>query len=762
MESNNQYKQITIPVKGMSCASCAMTVENTLKQSKGVKSCTVNIGNEKAKIEFDPEYTSLEILDSQIKPFGYSLEIENISNTDSDIQNSAAKEKQYEIKQQKDKLSFILPLTFLIFFAMLWEIGAKTLSWVPEFPIPMEIFEVIGLILATISLFWVGSEFLKEIWVFLKYRVANMYTLIGIGTLVAYLYSTFIVLFPEITQLLGIPHAVYFDVTIVVIGFVYLGKYLETRSKLATGEAIQKLINLQAKTAWIERDGKEIEIKIEEVKTGDIVIIKPAGKIPVDGIIISGHSSIDESMITGESIPIDKTKGDNVIGGTLNKQGAFKFKATKVGSETMLAQIIKLVDEAQGSKAPIQNLADKISAIFVPVVLVISFTTFIIWLTLGTYYIGFADSLAFGLLCFTGILVIACPCALGLATPTAIIVGTGKGAENGILIKDAASLQKLASVNTIVTDKTGTITNGKPEVTDITIIDSNMSETETMILLASLEKSSEHPLGMAIIDKAKKLNLKLETVDNFKIIEGIGLSATIDGQDYYAGNLKLVRNLNLKIDNSLIEDFARQGKTPVIFMTKNKILAVIGISDTVKTKAKETITALHKLGIRVIMLSGDNRHTAKYIASQVGIDDVIAEVLPDEKSNAIKQLQAKGDIVAMVGDGVNDAPALAQADIGIAMATGTDVAIESASITLLKGDFTKVLHSIQLAKATMNAIKQNLFWAFAYNILGIPLAAGLFYPFFGIILNPIFAGLAMALSSVCVVSNSLRLKLGKF
>jgi Cu+-exporting ATPase len=783
-------KKLTIPVKGMHCASCAITIRKTLKKSAGVIDCEVNYGNEKAKIEFDPSKTTVEELSKKIEPFGYSLDTSVVpskqdhsmhtmpdgtmmmnhemgsskDNAMKGMDHSAhlgigqsKEDKLKELDRQRTKVHFVMPITVMIFLLMMWEITALSFSWFPKFFLPHELFQTISLILATIVLFWIGGEFLKEVSTFIKYRVANMYTLIGIGTLVAYIYSTIIVLFPEIRNILNLPYAGYFDVVIVVIGFVYLGKFLETRSKLSTGEAIEKLLNLQAKTALVERDGKEIELPIDQVVIGDIIIVKPGSKIALDGVIIEGKSSIDESMITGEAMPVDKNVEDTVIGGTINKQGFFKFKTTKIGSETMLSQIIKMVDEAQGSRAPIQGLADRISEIFVPAVLIISLITLVGWLIIGSFFMPFTEALSIGLLCFTGVLVIACPCALGLATPTAIIVGTGKGAENGILIKDAESLEKLYKVNVIVTDKTGTITKGKPEVTDIISI-SNESENNILQILASLEKQSEHPLAEAIVNKGKEVNVELLTVENFEIIEGKGLKGSINGIEYFAGNMTLLHELNIEHSHEQVDELTNKGKTPVFLTNKTELLAIIGIADTLKENAKDTIKALHKLGIKVVMLTGDNKNTAKYIADLVGIDEVIAEVLPQDKAKKISELQENGSIVAMVGDGVNDAPALAKADVGIAMATGTDVAIESASITLLRGDFSKVLQAIRLSKFTLRAIKQNLFWAFAYNIVGIPLAAGLLYPFFGILLNPVFAGLAMALSSVSVVTNSLRLK----
>ena len=497
----------------------------------------------------------------------------------------------------------------------------------------------------------------------------------------------------------------------------------------------------------------EKEIPISDVKIGDIIIVKPGMKIPVDGQITEGRSSIDESMITGESIPVDKRVEDLVVGATINKQGSFKFKATKVGSDTVLAQIIKMVEEAQGSKAPIQAMADKISSIFVPIVLIIAFLTLIIWLIVGSQLIGFSPALSFGLISFVGILVIACPCALGLATPTAIIVGVGKGAQYGILIKNAESLEKLAKVDTIVFDKTGTITKGEPEVTDIVVLDENLNHNDILQIAASLENHSEHPLAQAIVKKAKAKNINLLEVKNFNSLEGVGVTGEI--------NSKIIEIHKPDINDGKVPgiiSLQTQGKTVVIIKLNKKAVGLIALADTLKNEAVEAIKAIHKQGLKTIMLTGDNKLAARYIANLAGIDEVIAEVLPHEKANKIKELQAKGEIVAMAGDGINDAPALVQADVGIAMATGTDVAIESAGITLLSGDIRKIAQAVVLAKSTIMTVKQNLFWAFIYNIIGIPVAAGILYPVWGIMLNPIFAGLAMAGSSVSVVSNSLRLK----
>jgi Cu2+-exporting ATPase/Cu+-exporting ATPase len=780
----NTMEKVTVPVKGMHCASCAISIKKALSRVDGVESCDVNVATDKANIVFDSARTNLDALSKKIEPYGYTLELPKPTHDHSMYEtqgmhkmhtmpdgsvmsadehaahlglNQTKEQKLAELASQKEKVEFVLPITAFIFFAMMWEILAKTFAWMPKFFIPMELFNIMAFLLATVVLFWIGKPFFKGVVTFAKHRVANMDTLIGIGTLAAYLYSSVVVLLPQVASLLRLPETTYFDVTIVVIGFIVLGKYLEARSKLRTGEAIEQLMNLQAKTALVVRDGEEREVAVDQVILGDIIIVKPGGKIPVDGVIVEGKSSIDESMITGEPIPVDKKAGDSVTGGTINKQGSFTFKATKVGSETLLAHIIKMVEEAQGSKAPIQRLADQISGIFVPVVLLIAVITLLAWVVVGSQYMPTTEAFSLGLVCFVGILVIACPCALGLATPTAIIVGVGKGASNGILIKNAESLEKLHKVKMVVVDKTGTITKGRPEVTDIIPLE-KMSDSEILSIIGSLEKNSEHPLAVAVVEKTKQMGISFHEVDDFEIIEGKGLQGSIDGKEFFAGSLKLANELGIAYDTATIEELASQGKTPVLLMDREKVIAFIAIADTIKDEAKDAVKQLHKLGVKVAMLTGDNRITARFIADLVGIDEVFAEVLPAEKTDKIVELQSKGLVVAMAGDGVNDAPALAKSDVGIAMGTGTDVAIESADITLLHGDISKLAKAIKLSKSTMRTIKQNLFWAFIYNVIGVPLAAGVFYPLFGLLLNPIFAGLAMAFSSVSVVSNSLRLK----
>lgn len=741
-----------LKINGMHCASCAMRIEKTIKDSEGVTDCHVNYANEKASIDFDPQKISLEKLNEKIIPFGYSFDI----SQEQESAHQQNTDNNFDSLKNEIKIGFVF--TFIAVFIMSWDILAQ-LNYITEMSENYsEFFHHLLPIFATYSMFVMGKQYLKAIYNFIKLRVANMDTLIGIGTLVAFIYSFIVSAFEtSISTFIEVEHN-YYDVVIVVITLVSYGKYLESKSKAKTGEAIKKLLNLQAKTALLITNGETKEIPIDQVKIGDLLLIKPGGKIPVDGKILEGFSSVDESMITGESIPTDKTINDEVIGGTINKQGTFKFIATKIGSETLLSQIVKMVEEAQGSRAPIQKLADQIASVFVPLVLVISVATFLIWIVIGSQYLDFSQAFSFGLMSFIGVLVIACPCALGLATPTAIIVGTGKGAENGILIKDAESLEILSKVDTIVLDKTGTITNGEPKVTEI-IPYSDFSKNQIIEILATLESKSEHPLASAIAKFAANKQIKLKNLSNFSIIEGQGLTAIINGTKYYAGNTKLMSSLNLEFKNNDLDKLVNEGKTPVILSTSSEILGLIGIADTLKENAKDTIGELHKLGIKIILLSGDNKITAKFIAAKAGINDVIAEVLPQDKAQIIKELKLEGKIIAMVGDGVNDAPALAEANIGIAMGTGTDIAIETAQITLLKGDLSKILKAIHLSKMTMRAIKQNLFWAFIYNLIGIPLAAGAFYPIFGILLSPIFAGSAMAFSSISVVFNSLRFKL---
>lgn len=765
-------------VKGMHCASCASIIEKTFKKTEGVHSAEVNYGTETVKVAFDSAKTNAHSLSEKIEKLGYTLDLDDEQLHAMGDQNAemmgmsedehaahlglsqSKKEKLAEVKDMRTKVQYALPLALIAAFVMGWDILAQY-GLVREMNVvTAEFFHHLLPLFATFTLFVVGKPYLQGLYRFLRYGKANMDTLIGIGTVAAFLYSFAVTAFEEtLRPFINVDYQ-YYDVTIVVITFIALGKYLEAQSKIKTGDAIQKLLNLQAKTALVIRDGKEVEVAINEVLHGDVIIVKPGAKIPVDGTITEGTSFVDESMVTGEPMPAQKKIGDSVVAGTINTSGTFTFTATKVGAETLLAQIINMVEEAQGSKAPIQALADKISSIFVPIVLVIAFLTLLTWLTIGSQYLGFSQALSFGLVSFVGILVIACPCALGLATPTAIIVGVGKGAKEGILIKDAATLEKLHKVDTVVVDKTGTITIGKPTLVDIQN-NSTMSNDTLVSILASLEKKSEHPIAHAIVTYAQEKNIALADVTDFESIQGKGLKGTIDGTEYFVGNAKLMSDRAIAFDATVLDEFTSQGKTPVILSTTDQVLGFVMVADEIKAESIEAVKNLHALHIKVVMLTGDDEKAARYIASLVGIDDVVAHVLPEDKLAKIKELQAQGHIVAMAGDGVNDAPALAQADVGIAMGTGTDVAIESAGITLLGGDISKLVKAIKLSKLTMRGIKQNLFWAFIYNIVGIPLAAGALYPVFGWLLNPVFAGFAMAMSSVSVVSNSLRIKAKK-
>ncbi len=745
-------------VKGMHCASCASIIERAVTKIDGVKEISVNNGTEKAKVTFNMEKTSHLVFNQKLEPLGYTLESvdENVHAEHTGVSQSK-QEKLKEVSAMRSGVLAALPLAALSIVIMAWEIFGK-FGFVPAMSETIyEFFHHLLPVFATFIFATIGKPYVIGVYRFFRYGKANMDTLIGLGTIVAFMYSFTISAFDKIlAPYLNVEYT-YYDVTIVVITFIALGKYLEAKSKIKTGDAIEKLLGLQAKTALVIRNNIEVEISVDEVVQGDIIVVKPGQKIPVDGVVVEGASFIDESMLTGEPIPVEKLKDAQVVAGTINTTGTFNFKATKVGSDTLLAHIIKMVEEAQGSKAPIQALADKISSVFVPIVLLLSFLAFGAWLYFGIPIFGFEKALGFALSSFVGILVIACPCALGLATPTAIIVGVGKGAQNGILVKDAATLETLHKAHVVVVDKTGTITKGKPELTNINN-NSTKTDSEILTILASLESKSEHPIAHAIVNNAKEKGVALKNIHQFEIIQGKGLKGMIDGTLYFAGNAKIPADLHIPFDARHLEEETRQGKTPVILSDSKNVLAIVYVADQIKPEAKYTVQELHKLGKKVVMLTGDNKNTGEYIAKLVGIDEVIAEVIPEDKLRVVKELQEKGNIVAMAGDGVNDAPALAQANVGIAMGTGTDVAIDSAGIMLLGGDISKLVKAVKLSKMTMTGIKQNLFWAFIYNVVGIPLAGGLFFPFFGWLLSPVFAGFAMAMSSVSVIANSLRIK----
>ncbi|KKU52045.1 MAG: Cu(2+)-binding/translocating P-type ATPase [Parcubacteria group bacterium GW2011_GWA2_47_10] len=736
----------TFSIKGMHCASCVAAIEGSLKKVDGVLEATVNLATEKAMVTFDPERVTDERLRSAVSNAGYQALINEEAKTESDEE----KEKQKELRDLRIKVIVSLVLGGLI----LWGSFPGIIKTAPVF---LKNFWV-QLFLATPVQFWAGFAFYRATISALKHRTANMDTLVAIGTTVAFGYSAFVTVLPQLVIKIGIEPMPYFDTGTIIIGLILLGRYFEARAKAGTSEAIKKLIGLQAKTARVVRDGKEADIPISEVIIGDSIRVRPGEKIPVDGIITDGESSIDESMLTGESMPVDKITGNIVVGATMNKTGTFTFNATKIGSETMLAQIIKLVQEAQGSKAPIQRLADSVSSYFVPVVIMLAFLTFAVW-----YNFGPSPTLLFALLNTVAVLIIACPCAMGLATPTAIMVGTGKGAEHGILIKDAESLETAHKIKTIIFDKTGTLTKGQPEVTDIIPIGS-ISRDELLKLAGSIEKGSEHSLAEAIVRAAEAKQFMVSKVEKFQAIPGHGVEGVIDGARVVFGNKRLMDKESIDIGsaNKEISGMENNGKTVMMLGIGNKLVGLIAVADIIKESAKEGLAALQKLGIEVVMITGDNQRTATAIGKTLGITRILAEVLPDQKEAEVRKIQAEGKVVAMVGDGINDAPALAAADVGIAMGSGTDVAIEAADITLINKDLRSIATAIILSKKTMRTIRLNLFWAFGYNVILIPVAMGILYPFFHLLLNPIFASVAMATSSVSVVSNSLLLKRKKF
>jgi Cu+-exporting ATPase len=734
-------EKTTISIAGMSCASCVLKIEKSLKAMKGVYDAKVNFASARAYVSYEKGIVTKELLVKAIEKAGYTT-IEEKPGVDVEKET---REKEIAVLKVKFSVAVIFGLP-LLYVAMAPHMG------LPVFDFVIKNMALIQFLLTTPILIAGYQFYLKGIAAFLKTKSANMDTLVAIGTGSAYLYSLFVSFAIWTGNSNYGMENLYYEVAGMLITFILLGRWIESIVKGKTSAAIKKLMGLQPKTALVFRYGQEKEIPVQEVVVDDIVIVKPGEKIPVDGIVTQGHSSVDESMITGESIPVEKTKDSRIIGATINKTGSFRFKATKVGKDTALAQIVKLVEEAQGSKAPIQELADKISAYFVPTVIVIGVLAFITWLLVG-------EGFVFALTVFIAVLIIACPCALGLATPTAVMVGTGIGAENGILIKSAESLQIAHQINTIVFDKTGTLTKGEPELTDV--ITYNKAEDEVLLLAASVEKNSEHPLGEAIVKGAIRNNINLKEVKSFDSITGKGVTAKVDGRLILLGNRRLMKEKNIDITTKAQDDLERLengGKTAMLVAADNELIGIVAVADTLKEFSKEAVTKLKTMGKQVIMITGDNKRTAKAIAKQLGIDRVLAEVLPEDKAREIKKLQDERLKVAMVGDGINDAPALTQADIGLAIGTGTDVAIESGDIVLIKDDLRDVVVAMDLSAYAMKKIKQNLFWAFFYNAAGIPIAAGILYPFTGFLLNPMIAGAAMAFSSVSVVSNSLLMK----
>ena len=814
--AKRKTKIVHIPITGMTCSTCAVTIEQGLAKIPGVKEARVNFASEKATIEHDPARVNLATFRKTISELGYEIAtkksifpvtgmtcascvshvkkalasvpgvvsvnvnlasekatVDYIDGTEIAQLRKAVKDAGYELGPETGTLEDVTvvakrnihALRNRVIFAMVLGFSILGLSFGPSFTGQPYLLWA----LATPVQFWAGWQFYRGAWAALKQKRADMNTLIAVGTSAAYFYSMIVVMQPGLFAAPGIEPTLYFDTAAVIIGLILLGRFFEARARGRTSEAIKTLIGMQPKTARVSRDGQELEISVEDVQVSDIVLVRPGERIPVDGVVHQGYSSVDESMITGESIPVEKKVGDQVLGATINKTGSFEFEATKVGKDTALAHIVRMVEEAQGSKAPIQRLADVIASYFVPIVVGIAVATFFVW-----YFIGPSPALTFGLLNFVTVLIIACPCALGLATPTAIMVGTGKGAENGILVRNAEALERSHKIKTILLDKTGTLTKGEPKVTDI-ITTPSFTQEKVIQLAASAERGSEHPLGEAIVRAATERNLELLTVSDFNAIPGQGVEASAEGKKLFLGNLGLVKDMGHSL-NGLEERANRlweQGKTVMFLGLDGQVVGAIAVADTLKPNAKEAVRALHKMGIEVVMLTGDNQRTAEAIAREVGIDRALAEVLPENKAQEVKRLQQEGKVVAMVGDGINDAPALAQADIGIAIGTGTDVAMETGDITLISGDLTGIVTAISLSKRTMRTIKQNLFWAFAYNSALIPIAAGALFFVFGEVgvpsglrfmlgefgfLNPILAAGAMAASSVTVVSNSLRLR----
>jgi P-type Cu+ transporter len=827
METANaktQLARITIPVTGMSCASCVRRVERALTNSKGVREAGVNFASEEASVAYHPETTKPDELIRVIREAGYDADLRertfgvtgmtcascvgrveralrglpgvveasvNLANERATVGyvageveprdlKKAVKEAGYGVVREDEGASVSvegsrereyakLKFDFLLAAALtaLVLLGSLPMMLGYMLPVPTGWVNLGLLLLATPVQFWAGWRFYRGTWGALRHGQANMNTLVVMGTSAAYLYSAVATLAP---QLFAAGRAdVYFDTSALIISLILLGRLLEARAKGRTGEAIKKLAGLRAKTARIVRDGGEVDVPVEDVEVGDVVVVRPGEKIPVDGRIGSGESAVDESMITGESIPVTKRVGDEVIGATMNTSGSFRFAATKVGEDTALQQIVRMVEEAQGSKAPIQRLADRISAVFVPAVIGVGAATFAIWLLFGP-----EPAFTFALLNTVAVLIIACPCAMGLATPTSIMVGTGKGAESGILIKGGEALEGAHKLDTVVLDKTGTLTRGEPELTDV-VPTNGVPEEELLRLLASAELGSEHPLGEAIVRGARDRGLPLAEADEFEAISGGGIRARVEGRDVLVGSRRFLLESGVSEDGLLArsEELARAGKTPVFVAVDGEAAGIVGVADVVRDESREAVDRLHSLGLEVAMLTGDNRRTAEAIARELGVDRVVAEVRPEDKAAEVKRLQDEGKRVGMVGDGINDAPALAQADVGIAIGTGTDVAMEAADLTLISGDVRGVARAIELSKATVRNIKQNLFWAFAYNVALIPVAAGVLYPLFagGSVpevlrpvlgeygfLNPVLAAVAMALSSVTVVSNALRLR----
>jgi len=750
-------ESIYLRLKGMGCAACANKIDRVIHEIPGVADCNVNFGAEQATVQYNPKQTNIKTIQEAVTDAGYGAE--PLENTQNSLEDRDEENRQIAQKLRRKVIISAVISSILI-------IGSLPMMTGLEIPlIPMWLHNPwLQLILTTPVMFWCGKTFFTGAWKGLKRHSADMNTLIAVGTGSAYLYSIFVTIFPGFFISQGLNADVYYESAAVIITLILLGQLLEHQARGKTSEAIRKLMGLQAKTARVVREGKEVDIPLEAVNVGDIIIVRPGEKIPVDGELIEGGSTIDESMVTGESVPVEKQPGDDIIGATINKTGSFKFRASRVGKDTVLAQIVQLVQQAQGSKAPIQKLADQVTGWFVPVVIGIAIFTFIIWFNL-------TGNLTLATLTSVGVLIIACPCALGLATPTSVMVGTGLGAEHGILIKGAESLELAHKIQTIILDKTGTLTAGKPTVTNYITTGgtTNDNELKLLRLVAAVERKSEHPLAEAIVQytESQGVNFPLPEPEDFEAMTGMGVQGYVSDRFIQIGTSRWMGELGVDIEplKPFQEQWESEGKTTAWIAVDGTIEGVMGIADTLKPSSENAIKTLKRMGLEVVMITGDNQKTAEAIASQVGIERVFAEVRPDQKADLVKSIQKekkrKGEnhrIVAMVGDGINDAPALAQADVGIAIGTGTDVAIAAGDITLISGELTGIITAIKLSRATLKNIRQNLFFAFIYNTAGIPIAAGILYPFFGLLLNPIIAGGAMAMSSVSVVTNALRLR----